>query len=255
MLALAGWCLFGVTPVRAELIEVDLPGGSLNEVTRDTETGLRWLDLTVTQGKSFNEAGAAALLATGLHWRHATGHEVCNLFATYGFDVGCRVDDPGSLQSEAELSITYPGFRVSDYPPEWFEWLVEEDPTALLRELLGTTDAHGYDRDWPSSGRLVTQGFFDGVDWNQMAGIARLQFCNGYYFGCDGTLTGSTAVVYVWGEDASREGSWETHGNWMVLPEPSGMALVALTALALLLKRSPGSVRDTPARATHNFGN
>ena len=35
-------------PASAVLIEVDLPGGNLNEVTRDTLTGLEWLDLTET---------------------------------------------------------------------------------------------------------------------------------------------------------------------------------------------------------------
>ncbi len=67
--------------VQAELLEVDLntPGDAL--VTRDTDTGLDWLDLTESTDLSFDqvEAGAGGFISDG--WRHATGAEVCALFA------------------------------------------------------------------------------------------------------------------------------------------------------------------------------
>ena len=52
-------------------------------ITVDTETGLEWLDLTETVGLSYAqvEAGAGGYVADG--WRHATVHEVCDLFERY----------------------------------------------------------------------------------------------------------------------------------------------------------------------------
>ena len=52
-------------------------------ITVDTETGLEWLDLTETVGLSYAqvEAGAGGFVADG--WRHATVHEVCDLFERY----------------------------------------------------------------------------------------------------------------------------------------------------------------------------
>ncbi len=71
-----------VAPVaQAELLEVDLntPGDAL--VTRDTDTGLDWLDLTESTFLSFDqvEADVGGFISDG--WRHATGAEVCALFA------------------------------------------------------------------------------------------------------------------------------------------------------------------------------
>ena len=69
---------------QAALVEIDLntPGDGL--VTRDTETRLDWLDLTESTNLSFDqvEAGAGGFISDG--WRHATGAEVCALFASVG---------------------------------------------------------------------------------------------------------------------------------------------------------------------------
>ena len=66
---------------QAVLLEIDLntPGDGL--VTRDTDTGLDWLDLTESWDLSFDqvEADVGGFIADG--WRHATGAEVCALFA------------------------------------------------------------------------------------------------------------------------------------------------------------------------------
>jgi hypothetical protein len=71
-------------PAQAELVEVDLnaPGDGL--VTRDTETGLDWLDLGgVTTNLSYDaiQGGAGGWLAAG--WRYATEAEVCDLFVEH----------------------------------------------------------------------------------------------------------------------------------------------------------------------------
>ena len=68
----------------AALIEVDLlsPGDRL--VTRDTDSGLDWLDLGLTRSLSFRdvEDGAGGWVDQG--WRHASTDELCGLLAQIG---------------------------------------------------------------------------------------------------------------------------------------------------------------------------
>jgi hypothetical protein len=80
-------------PAGAELLEVDLnaPGDKL--VTRDTETGLDWLDLGgVTTNLSYDaiQGGAGGWLASG--WRYATQSEVCALFVDHTEATTCNFD-------------------------------------------------------------------------------------------------------------------------------------------------------------------
>ena len=71
-------------PASALLVEINLAGGNPNEVTRDTVTGLDWLDVTETTGVSFNSAVTFATTSFGAGWRHATGSELCVLFQNHG---------------------------------------------------------------------------------------------------------------------------------------------------------------------------
>jgi hypothetical protein len=83
LLAIALVIVQGVS-ARAELVSIDflLPGDEL--VTRDTETGMDWLDLSFTADFSPTALadGAYGFLAEG--WRHATTDEVCGLMVTLG---------------------------------------------------------------------------------------------------------------------------------------------------------------------------
>lgn len=80
-------------PARAELVEIDLnaPGDGL--VTRDTETGLDWLDVGgVTTGLSYDAvmAGAGGWITSG--WRYATQAEICGLFVDHTEATACTFD-------------------------------------------------------------------------------------------------------------------------------------------------------------------
>src|SRR5262252_4644045 len=91
-------------PAQAELVEVDLqvPGDKL--VTRDTETGLDWLDLGgVTTNLSYDaiQGGAGGWLASG--WRYATQAEVCALFVDHTEATTCNFDSGAITEpSQAE---------------------------------------------------------------------------------------------------------------------------------------------------------
>src|SRR5262245_29957593 len=108
-------------PAQAELLEVDLlaPGDKL--ITRDTETGLDWLDLGgVTTNLSYDavHGGAGGWLASG--WRYATEAEVCALFVAHAGVLACDFDS-GLLTVEplaAEALITRLAWTGSTTVPE-----------------------------------------------------------------------------------------------------------------------------------------
>src|SRR5262245_16004882 len=67
----------------ASLIALDLFTAGDGLITRDTETGLDWLDLPATVNLSYNDVEADVGGWVSLGFRHATGSQVCGLFSTY----------------------------------------------------------------------------------------------------------------------------------------------------------------------------
>ena len=76
---------FGLVDSESLLITVTVPPQliDLGDRTRDEATGLDWLDVTETQGLSYDAiiAGAGGWVAAG--WRHARLQEVCDFFTTH----------------------------------------------------------------------------------------------------------------------------------------------------------------------------
>lgn len=106
-------------PSRAALNAIDLPGGNIDEVTRDTNTGLDWLDLTELMNDSYDTAVASANTAYGPGWRHATGDEVDLLLSTYGLDPQTSghpfsggVTDLGAPHTENDLLLSMLGITL-----------------------------------------------------------------------------------------------------------------------------------------------
>lgn len=69
------------TPVQGALIEADWNGGAVgnNNIVIDTETGLQWLDISVTTGMSYSEV--SSLMSSGAAFdgfRYASQAEVMN---------------------------------------------------------------------------------------------------------------------------------------------------------------------------------
>jgi len=118
--------------VNAAIISVDWQSAGDNLITRDTETGLNWLDLTVTNGMSFNTVNGQ-LGSGGLYegFRYATGQEVVDLYAKFGVtltayspnfiagpvDPGIVMasDFLGTIVSEYSTDFTYGGKGMYDY--------------------------------------------------------------------------------------------------------------------------------------------
>src|SRR4051812_12326964 len=82
--ALIAGCLFGSAQVsEAAILSVSDGVFGANSVTRDSATGLEWLDLSRTAGLSFNAVNAG-LGSTYASWRFATLSEVDLFFVDAG---------------------------------------------------------------------------------------------------------------------------------------------------------------------------
>ena len=107
MLTLAVWL---APAVRAELVSQDYlaPGDGL--LTLDSQTGLRWLDVSATQGLSANQilAGAGGWNS---HFRYATYAELSTLFEHAGLPNLAGPDGATRALSTAEANALYPFAR------------------------------------------------------------------------------------------------------------------------------------------------
>jgi hypothetical protein len=202
----------------ALVLAVDLsqPGDGL--VTRDTDSGLEWLDLTLTTNLSWNEveAGAGGWLAAG--WRRATGQEVCGLMGSFGFaPSSCPSPFPG-LQTP--LSFPAAGAAVQPH-----------------LDLLGTTWAESIDGNVNSTSAI---GWFSHPSNHPACGtlamIERQAFTN---------VPIDRGRVDVWTHICSagigQSSKATTTGHFLVreVPEPAacGLVLVASLPVATRLRR------------------
>ena len=187
-------------PAAGGLVAADYqtPGDAL--LTLDPDTGLEWLDLTLTAGWSYNEivAGALGLLTTE-GFRYATTAEV------------------GAFFEHAGLLINQ------------LEWLEPVDAAEALLQLIGTTYQDDYDQ--------VTFGYTADpspfVAANQTISSVGIHDFDGIRsYAAVATLNDS------YGADSSHisVGSWLVRPA--LIPEPgSGLLLIAGSAALLGLKR------------------
>jgi hypothetical protein len=92
-------------PAAAVLVSVDLFSAGDGLITRDTDTGLDWLDVPLTTSLSYDQiqAGAGNWIPNG--WRYATEAEVCHLWVTHGEAPSCNSNTPGILQVDAAMAM------------------------------------------------------------------------------------------------------------------------------------------------------
>jgi len=131
------------TKAHAEILALDLFAPNDGLVTRDTGSGLDWLDLTLTQQLAFNDiqggAGPQPGGWIGDGWRYATGEEVCVLSSAFGLPIpSCPANSIDELEGVAANS--QPGYLVS-----------------LHNEFLGLT----VDGTNPDPRVVATIGFYD----------------------------------------------------------------------------------------------
>jgi hypothetical protein len=122
--AVLGQCLVQPPKVAAALIERDLyaPGDSL--ITRDTQTGLGWLDLPKASQHWVNDVldDAGGWLSAGFHY--ATEQEFLALFSNASLSVhsgyaGVQLQEAGAFQQLLGVTQTS---TVSTVPSHIFQW-------------------------------------------------------------------------------------------------------------------------------------
>lgn len=85
--SLAATALVLSTNVNAAIISTDWLTSGDNLITQDTDSGLEWLDLTATLGRSYNDISSK--FSTGNEfsgWRYATSNELAGFWDAFGGD-------------------------------------------------------------------------------------------------------------------------------------------------------------------------
>jgi hypothetical protein len=215
---LAVWIAAAVTlsaaPATATLISVDDPRFGPGSVTDDTATGLRWLDLTLTDEWSWLEVEAELGEGGSLEgYRHATFAEVMALFQTAGLPAPVVVD------------------RVAD-PELWARAL-------SLLDLIGRT--------WPEG--LSTYGTVADLDEGGFV-VGAIEYFSLTF--PDGSTYDRYWIGESFSHFEFPPGGRSTEvGHFLVkpIPEPGTLVLVAMgtAGLAALRRRDlPGGRRAAP---------
>ena len=195
-----------VASVSAEMVEMDLFEQNDGLITRDTSTGLDWLDPTVTVGLSYNEVLANAGGWFGMGFRFATSAEVCALFSQYAAAPSpCPTFEGAHEESELPFATLDP-----------------------LLDLFGATSDGG-------GGQAAAFGLFD----DQTTGTDPTDVGLAYLRSVSQSEEGSPFDgVGVRNDNVGPSDVSTYRGSWLVLPQASPVPSLSppgMIGLALLL--------------------
>lgn len=207
------------TLTHAALITRDFVAGSGDALlTYDSNTGLEWLDSTITDGRSFTEVNAGwGGWTTKSGFRHATMAELRELFFSAGVTPNILYDTYSTPSD-----VTYVD-RIIDLTRLLGPTFIYEDEGSPMqrRSVMGfVADDYNDNPDYAGFGRYADIGFYQ-LGW----------------------------TTYAWAQDGSstqvqRSGQYGGLGSFLVresvitpVPEPTTLALSGVGLLALLALR------------------
>ena len=216
-LALLAGCAGFAAPALAVLVS---EGGSFgaNTLTRDTATGLRWLDLTLSLNRTY--AQIAQELGPGgdfAGYRFATGNEVEELWENAGIDTSTSL------------------FVAQNH-----------QPVSALAALVGQTGSNG------NCGSGCTYFYTEGWYWNgDPPPVNFLAYAEMAWFDNSAGLSGSypqAPIGRTLTPTSLNDTAKATRGAWLIeVPEPSAAAIAgaaACTIAVLARRRARRSSRD-----------
>lgn len=205
----------GVSSSSAELVSEDGDFGA-DTVTFDSESGQRWLDLSVSTNRSYadvlGETGAGGDFEG---WRHATRDEIATFFEHAGLDLG---------------------------PPSNAFLTQNHDPAVALAALIGTTGTQGncgagcqfsYVQGWRTreAGEDPAYAFSSSIAWfDNTAGL---------FAAAPATPVGR-AILTGYTQDGARV---ETGSFLVEVPEPGAPEAAAAAVTALVVARLAAGTR------------
>ncbi len=211
-------------PVHAIPVVRDFLAGSGDALlTYDPDTGLEWLDTTITDGRSFTEVNAGwGGWTTFSGFRYATMAEVRALAVSAGvtpnFLYGTYLAPGNSVYVDQIIALTRllgPTFIYED-----------EGSPYQRRSVMGyVADDYSSSPDYANYGRYAEIGFYE-LGWTTQAWV----------------YDGSSTQVY-------RDGQYGTHGSFLVresvteqVPEPDTLVLSGVALLAALGMRRKNKI-------------
>lgn len=170
------------------------PGDGL--ITRDSDTGLDWLDVSATSGISFADITSGVGGWAALGFRHATATELCAL-------VTAHAAAPASGCPTGNVAVT-----------DRFDGALHDRFEAFIALLGATYCASGCNAGFPWTDYVATEGWFDDELGTSSAGQATLFY----------TVAGNQTSVGVRSAAAPRSSAALQYGNWLVREAPGSAA-------------------------------
>ena len=177
-----------VSAAATALTELDLISAGDGLLTRDSDSGLDWLDVSATSGLSFNGIVADVGGWASLGFRHATATELCALFAIHAAV-------PASGCPTGNVAVT-----------DRFASALHGQFESFIALLGATTCASGCNAGFPFTDYVAAEGWLDDEQGTSNAGRATLFY----------TVAGNQTSVGVRSAVAAKSFSAVQYGNWLV---------------------------------------